>query len=120
MEQAITKSIGLEQAITYWELLIHHPKCYPIFFLTILNKGSEFETWAFVAHQDDKIIGAIKGDIMWNVVHIDLLMIHPDYRKEGIGSKLYNLAIEHGKKAKCKMATVETFNFQAPEYWESK
>jgi ribosomal protein S18 acetylase RimI-like enzyme len=85
-----------------------------------INKGSEFDMWAFVAHKDNKIIGAIKGDIMWNVVHIDLLMIHPDYRKEGIGSKLYNLAIEHGRKAKCTMATVETFNFQAPKYWESK
>ena len=85
-----------------------------------LYKTSEFDTWVFVAHKDDKIIGAIKGDIMWNVIHIDLLMIHPDYRKLGIGSQLYNLAIEYGKKENCTMATVETFNFQAPEYWKSK
>ena len=84
------------------------------------NKGSEFEDWVFVAHKDDKIIGAIKGEIMWNVLHIDLLMIIPEYRKIGIGSKLYNLAIDHGIKEKCTMATVETFDFQAPEYWKNK
>jgi len=85
-----------------------------------LGKSSDVDVWVFVAHKDDKIIGAIKGDIMWNVIHIDLLMIHPDYRKLGIGSELYNLAIQFGKKQNCKIATVETFDFQAPAYWENK
>jgi len=57
---------------------------------------------------------------MWSVLHIDLLMVVPEYRKLGIGSELYNLAIEYGKKNNSTMATVETFDFQAPKYWESK
>jgi len=85
-----------------------------------LNKLFDFQSWCFVAYKDDKIIGAIRGDVMWNVLHIDLLMVIPEYRKLGIGSQLYNLAIQYGKKYNCTMATVETFNFQAPEYWQSK
>ena len=85
-----------------------------------LNKSSEFLNWCFVAYKGDKIIGAIRGDLMWNVLHIDLLMVAPEYRKLGIGSQLYNLAIEYGKKHNGTMATLETFNFQAPQYWESK
>jgi len=85
-----------------------------------LNKSSESLNWCFVAYKDDNIIGAIRGDIMWHVLHIDLLLVIPEYRKHGIGSHLYNLAISHAKKYNCKMATVETFDFQAPEYWKSK
>jgi len=88
--------------------------------INILNKSSNFINWCFVAYKDEKIIGAIRGDLMWNVLHIDLLMIIPEYRKLGLGSQLYNLAITHGKKNKCNKVTVETFDFQAPEYWQNK
>ena len=88
--------------------------------LNKIKRTSEFINWLFVAHKNGEIVGAIKGDIMWGVVHIDLLIVIPEYRKLGVGSKLYNLAIEHAKKQNCKIATVETFNFQAPDYWKSK
>jgi ribosomal protein S18 acetylase RimI-like enzyme len=85
-----------------------------------LNKSSDVFDWCFVAYKEDKIIGAIRGDFAWQVLHIDLLMVAPEYRKLGIGSQLYDLAINYGKKNNCTMATVETFDFQAPNYWESK
>jgi ribosomal protein S18 acetylase RimI-like enzyme len=85
-----------------------------------IKRTSEFTNWIFVAHKGDEIIGAIKGDIMWGVIHIDLLIVIPEYRKLGVGTKLYNLAIEKAKKEDCKLATVETFDFQAPDYWKSK
>ena len=85
-----------------------------------LSKGSDFDYWVFVAHKDNKIIGAIKGEIFWQTIHIDLLIILPECRKMGIGTKLYDLAINLAKEKNCTMATVETFDFQAPIYWESK
>jgi hypothetical protein len=30
------------------------------------------------------------------------------------------MVIDYAKKKDCTIATVETFNFQAPEYWKSK
>jgi ribosomal protein S18 acetylase RimI-like enzyme len=86
-----------------------------------LNKSSDFYNWGFIAYDDNKkIIGAIKGEIMWNVIHIDLLMIKPEYRKQGIGTKLYDLVLDFAKKKKCVLITVETFDFQAPIFWKSK
>jgi ribosomal protein S18 acetylase RimI-like enzyme len=86
-----------------------------------LSKSSNFYNWGFAAYDDNKnMIGAIKGEIMWNVIHIDLLMIKPEYRKQGIGSKLYDLVLDLAKKENCVLITVETFDFQAPIFWQSK
>jgi len=83
-----------------------------------IHKDSTYEQWIYVAYIDNKIIGAIKADLMWGVVHIDLLIIEPAHRKNGIGTLLYSKIMEHSNKF--HMMTVETFDFQAPQYWLNK
>lgn len=85
-----------------------------------INMDSKYEEFVFASYNDDKLIGAIKCSIMYNVLNIELLIIDSIFRNLGIGSKLYNMVIDYAKKKDCTIATVETFNFQAPEYWKSK
>jgi ribosomal protein S18 acetylase RimI-like enzyme len=94
-------------------------KYFKYYSLKKIGKTSNYDGWLYVAHINNEIIGAIRGDIMWGVVHIELLMVKPEFRKEGIGKKLYNRVIEFAQKNNCNMITVETFDFQAPDYWQS-
>jgi len=85
-----------------------------------INMNSKYEEFIYASYSDDKLIGAIKSSILYNVLHIDLLIIDPKYRKLGIGNTLYNKVINYAKEKNCSLATVETFDFQAPEYWKSR
>lgn len=94
-------------------------KYFKYYSLKKIGKTSNYDSWIYVAHINNEIIGAIRGDIMWGVVHIELLMVKPEFRKEGIGKNLYNRVVELATKMNCNMITVETFDFQAPNYWQS-
>ena len=85
-----------------------------------LGKESKWQSWRFVARHGETIVGIIQGDIMWGVLHIELLMVKPEYRKLGVGGALYSKVVNLAKEHDCTMMTVETFDFQAPEYWQSK
>jgi ribosomal protein S18 acetylase RimI-like enzyme len=84
-----------------------------------INMDSKYEEFIFASYDDNKLIGAIKSSILYNVLHIELLIIDSIYRKLGIGNCLYNLVINYAKERDCSLATVETFDFQAPEYWKN-
>ena len=87
--------------------------------LNKINMNSNYHEFVYASYNDDKLIGAIKSSIMYNVINIELLIIDQKYRKLGIGNTLYNMVINYAKEKKCSLATVETFDFQAPEYWKS-
>lgn len=84
-----------------------------------INKDSKYEEFILASYDNNKLIGAIKSSILYNVLHIELLIIDSIYRKLGIGNTLYNMVINYAKEKGCTLATVETFDFQAPEYWKS-
>ncbi len=59
----------------------------------------------FKAEADSKIIGFIAFDPFWNRhkkrnLEIHEVVVDPDYRKKGIGSKMIDLAIKIGKRKK--------------------
>ena len=85
-----------------------------------LGRESEYKSWRFVARDHQEILGIICGDMMWGVLHIELLMIKSEYRKLGLGRELYENVVDLAKETNCSMMTVETFDFQAPEYWQNK
>jgi hypothetical protein len=57
-----------------------------------LGKESEYQSWRFVARCDLDVLGIIQGHIMWGVLHIEFLMIKPEYRKVGLGKKMFECA----------------------------
>lgn len=85
-----------------------------------LGKESKWQSWRFVAREDESIVGIIQGDVMWGVLHIELLMVKPEYRKLGVGGLLVSNVVNLAKERGCTMMIVETFDFQAPEYWQAK
>ncbi|MCT4172977.1 GNAT family N-acetyltransferase [Elizabethkingia anophelis] len=71
-----------------------------------------------VMHDGEKIVGGIIGRSLWGTLEIKRLAVHPDYRNKGIGSKLIYAAETEAKKRKSSYLSLNTFSYQAPEFYE--
>ncbi|MCL1672508.1 GNAT family N-acetyltransferase [Elizabethkingia ursingii] len=71
-----------------------------------------------VIYDDEKIVGGIIGRSLWGTLEIKRLAVHPEYRHKGIGSKLISAAETEAKRRKCHYLSLNTFSYQAPEFYE--
>jgi len=71
-----------------------------------------------VIYDDGKVVGGIIGRSLWGTLEIKRLAVHPDYRHKGIGSKLISAAETEAKRRKCNYLSLNTFSYQAPEFYE--
>ncbi|PUB31058.1 acetyltransferase (GNAT) family protein [Elizabethkingia sp. YR214] len=71
-----------------------------------------------VIYDNGKVVGGIIGRSLWGTLEIKRLAVHPDYRHKGIGSKLISAAETEAKRRKCNYLSLNTFSYQAPEFYE--
>lgn len=79
-----------------------------------------FET-IFLALRDNKgnlLGGLIANLFMWNFMNIDVLWVEDSLRKSGYGKKLLQELEMVADQKKCKLIQVDTFSFQAPEFYK--
>ncbi|MBP2098120.1 GNAT family N-acetyltransferase [Enterococcus rivorum] len=86
------------------------------------NKGVEFETpikseFAFVAYYQNEIIGGITAKNFLGEMKIELLAIRSDYQKQGVGGALIQKVKESARKEKCHHLLLNTFSYQAPNFY---
>ena len=73
----------------------------------------------FAKDEKNNIIAGCYGSLVYGVIYIDQLWVHPDYRKQGFGKKLMEMAHAYGKERGCKKAVLQTMNFQRiPGFYE--
>lgn len=65
-----------------------------------------------------KIIGGITGNMFWHHLHIDFLWVDKSVRGRGFGSKLLRKMEEFAKGKDCRLIYLDTFSFQAPEFYK--
>ena len=62
-------------------------------------------------------VGGLHGQAYWNWLHIDLLFVPTSVRGKGIGCELLARAERFGKQKNCLGVWLDTFSFQAPEFY---
>lgn len=70
---------------------------------------------------DDKgniIAGCIAKMYCWNVTYIDILWVDAKYRKQGLGTELLGEIERTAKEKGCYLVHLDTFDFQAKEFYE--
>ncbi|MFB7139199.1 GNAT family N-acetyltransferase [Gottfriedia sp. NPDC056225] len=78
------------------------------------------ENISFVIRNDQEdIVGGITGRIYWHHLSIEFLWVSEDYRHEGFGSKLIKQMEEFAIEKDCRLIKVDTFSFQAPEFYKN-
>lgn len=65
-----------------------------------------------------EIVGGVIGATYWNWLYINLMWVKEDLRGRGFGRQLLSMAEEEARKRGAKNAYLDTFSFQAPEFYK--
>ncbi|WEG14530.1 GNAT family N-acetyltransferase [Pullulanibacillus sp. KACC 23026] len=77
------------------------------------------ENISFIIKDDDrKIVGGITGNMFWDHLHIDFLWVDQSVRGKGYGSELLNKMEGFAKEKGCRLIYLDTFSFQAPDFYK--
>lgn len=72
----------------------------------------------FIRDNQDDIVGGCAGDNMYGGLFISQLWITEALRGQGYGMKLMSLAEEFAKKSQCRFITVNTFGWEALDFYK--
>ena len=72
----------------------------------------------FVRDDAGQTIGGTHGWTAFGCLHIDVLWLKEDIRRKGLGRRVLEAAEGEAKGRGCKFAKLETFSFQAPEFYK--
>jgi ribosomal protein S18 acetylase RimI-like enzyme len=64
------------------------------------------------------ILGGVIGSTYYEWLHVDLMWIKEEFRGRGYGSRLLKTAEDEARKRGVKNAYLDTFNFQAPDFYK--
>ncbi|MDR7856780.1 GNAT family N-acetyltransferase [Tissierella sp.] len=74
----------------------------------------------------NRVIKGLNGEVLaginselycWNCLYISILWVKEDCRKEGYGSALLNAVEKIAKDKGCKLVHLDTFDFQAKDFY---
>ncbi len=66
---------------------------------------------------DEEIVGGVIGATYWDWLHIDLMWVKEELRGRGYGHRLLTLAEERARQRGARRAYLDTFSFQAPDFY---
>tara|TARA_R110000850_G_scaffold75152_3_gene164126 strand:+ start:861 stop:1283 length:423 start_codon:yes stop_codon:yes gene_type:complete len=69
-------------------------------------------------NNNGEIIGGLYGRSFWGTLEIKTFVVKTENRNDGIGRKLIIEAEKEAKKRNCRYISLDTFSFQAPEFYE--
>lgn len=74
-----------------------------------------------VRNNDGEVIsGILSIAALWNVLHVDTLWVNQEFRGNGLASKLLQEVEEYAKSIGCHLSYLETYDFQAKDFYISK
>lgn len=68
---------------------------------------------------NDQVLGGLSGKLLYRWMFIELLAVPEQARGQGIGSRLMAMAEEWARENNCVGIWLDTFDFQAPEFYRS-
>jgi len=81
----------------------------------------QFQRLCFVLQApDEEIVGGVLGELFWEWLHIDLLWVKDELRSRGYGDRLLAQIEETARQQGAKNAYLDTFSFQAPDFYKQR
>ena len=72
----------------------------------------------YIRDSDNQIVAGLTGKTYWNWLHIEHLWVDENTRESKLGTKLVLAAEKEAKLRGCFGSTLDTFSFQALEFYK--
>lgn len=72
----------------------------------------------YVEDAQGNLIAGMVAETFGNWLEIEYLYVQEDFRGQGIGSNILNRAEKEARERKCKYSFVNTYQFQAPDFYK--
>ena len=72
----------------------------------------------YIEDEHGEIMAGLVAETFGNWLEIEYLFVKEDLRGQGIGSQLLQQAESEAKKRNCRFAFVNTYQFQAPAFYQ--
>ena len=82
------------------------------------NSQDGYPISIFLRDAKHQMVAGISGWLWGECLEIDYLWVHETLRGQGVGRRLVMVLEEAAIERGCRQITLETFNFQAPEFYE--
>ena len=66
---------------------------------------------------EGEVMGGVIGETHWNWLYISLMWVREDLRSKGYGRQLLTFAENEGRQRGANRAYLDTFSFQAPDFY---
>lgn len=76
-----------------------------------------FQEFALRALRDGELVGTLVGSTNLQWLHVSLLAVRPAERRGGVGGALLARAEELARGRECIGAWLDTYDFQAPDFY---
>jgi ribosomal protein S18 acetylase RimI-like enzyme len=80
------------------------------------GSAPELVAW-LVRDEQGEIVGGLYGRVFFHWLYIELLVVPEQARGQGTGSTLMQMAEELAREKDCVGIWLDTFDFQAPEFY---
>lgn len=78
-----------------------------------------FQRLCFVLRgPDEEVVGGVLGEVYWDWFYVDLLWVKEELRGRGYGNRLMARAEDEARQRGAKQAYLDTFSFQAPDFYK--
>jgi len=78
----------------------------------------EFPLTIVVKDGQGKFVGGMWGEAFLGCLDIYFLWVEEEYRSQGVGSRIMQMAEKLAKEKGCRLLKLDTFDFQAPGFYE--
>ena len=72
----------------------------------------------YLEDEEGNLVAGMVAETFGNWLEIEYLYVSDDLRGQGIGSKILETAENESRNRGCKYSFVDTFNLQAPKFYE--
>ncbi len=80
---------------------------------------NSYQSLCFVLRApDQQVVGGVIGATYWDWFYLDLLWVKEELRGRGHGHRLLTIAEQEARQRGAKNAYLDTFSFQAPDFYE--
>lgn len=73
-----------------------------------------------VRNEEQEIVGGLTTTSFWHSLHIDFLWVDPAIRGQRVAEKLMAQAEVYARSKKYRLMVVDTFSFQAPDFYRKQ